>query len=153
MGRKKIYDDFESLLGDLQCHLIDVADEVADEMKNIEVEVINETVYNAYNSSIDRRMEKGGLSDKSNMEEDIDLIKDGVSIGVINTTKGNDEYSYADGYTSGFIADIIEEGHGYGYGLDEYIGAREFQETTQNYIDHTNRIDNVVEKSLNKKGW
>lgn len=154
MARKRIYEEFESLLGDLQYDLIDVAYKVADEMKNIEKEVIEEVVYSAYDPSFyERRMSNGGLSDKANMQEEIDLIQDGVSISVKNITTGNDKYSNAEGYTDGYISDIIEEGSGYGYELDEYIGARPFQETTQSYIDLTDRVDKIVDKMLDKKGW
>ena len=151
---KKDYDDFSSLLSDLQYDLVNtVANEVAEEIKNIETEVIDEVVYNAYDSNIDRRMNNGGLSDKSNMKEKIATVKNGVLIEVMNETKGNSDYSTMDGYTSDFIADIIENSEGYGYGLDDYIPKRPFQEITQNYVDYTDRVDKVVEKSLNKKGW
>lgn len=153
MARKEIYEDFSLLLTDLQFDLIETAYEVAEEIKDIEAEVIDETVYNAYDSNIDRRMDNGGLSDKSNMKEEIVSIKDGVTIEVTNETKGNSNYSTMDGYTSDFIADIIEDSEGYGYGLDDYIPKRPFQEITQNYIDYTDRVDKVVEKSLDKKGW
>ena len=72
-------------------------------------------------------------------------------ITMINTTKGNSNYSNAEGYTEGYISDIIEEGSGYGYDLDDYIGARPFQETTENIIDFTDYIDIVVDESL--KDW
>lgn len=151
---KSIYGDFASLLGDLQYDLIDVAYEVAEEIKDIEVEVINEVVYNQYDPRhYERRMENGGLTDKRNMKEDVNLISDGLDITVINETRGNSDYKNAQGYTSGYIADIIEEGKGYGYDLDSYIGARPFQETTQKVIDYTDRVDKVIENKLIKKRW
>lgn len=154
MARKNVYEDFASLLGELQYDLIDVSYEVAEEIKEIEKEVIEEVVYNAYEPRFyERRQEKGGLSDKANMQEEIDLTKDGLSISVKNVTKGNSEYSKTEGYTDGCISDIIEDGKGYGYDLDDYIGARPFQEVTQEHVDGTDRVDNVIDKMLNKKGW
>ena len=87
------------------------------------------------------------------MEHDIEETVNGFIISVKNITKGNDEYSEAEGYTDGYIADIIEEGKGYGYDLDSVIGARPFTEISQNVIDYTDRIDKIVENELRKKGY
>ena len=147
-------DEFDLLMERLKKELRDITPAIAEEMKNIEQEVINEVVYNAYSPTYyERRYEKGGLSDKENMEHDIEETANGFIISVKNTTKGNDEYSEAEGYTDGYIADIIEEGKGYGYGLDDVIGARPFTEISQNVIDYTDRIDNVINKEFKRKGW
>ena len=147
-------DEFDLLMERLKKELRDITPAIAEEMKNIEQEVINEVVYNAYSPTYyERRYEDGGLSDKENMEHDIEETANGFIISVKNITKGNDEYSEAEGYTDGYIADIIEEGKGYGYGLDDVIGARPFTEISQNVIDYTDRIDNVINKELKRKGW
>ena len=147
-------DEFDLLMEKLKKELRDITPAIAEEMKNIEQEVINEVVYNAYSPTYyERRYEDGGLSDKENMEHDIEETANGFIISVKNITKGNDEYSEAEGYTDGYIADIIEEGKGYGYGLDDIIGARPFTEISQNVIDYTDRIDNVINKEFKRKGW
>ena len=147
-------DEFDLLMERLKEELKDITPAIAEEMKNIEQEVINEVVYNAYSPTYyERRYEDGGLSDKENMEHDIEETANGFIISVKNITKGNDEYSEAEGYTDGYIADIIEEGKGYGYGLDDVIGARPFTEISQNVIDYTDRIDNVINKEFKRKGW
>ena len=147
-------DEFDLLMERLKKELRDFTPAIAEEMKIIEQEVINEVVYNAYSPTYyERRYEDGGLSDKENMEHDIEETANGFIISVKNITKGNDEYSEAEGYTDGYIADIIEEGKGYGYGLDDVIGARPFTEISQNVIDYTDRIDNVINKEFKRKGW
>ena len=147
-------DEFDLLMERLKEELRDITPAIAEEMKNIEQEVINEVVYDAYSPTYyERRYEDGGLGDKENMEHDIEETANGFIISVKNTTKGNDEYSEAEGYTDGYIADIIEEGKGYGYGLDDVIGARPFTEISQNVIDYTDRIDNVINKEFKRKGW
>lgn len=149
------YDDVDDLVKDLENEISkEVALNVAEEMKDIMIEVIDEVVYNQYTPrEYRRRGEIGGLSDKNNIKEDMKVIKNGIEISIENTTKGNDRYSNAYGYTSGEISDIIESGRGYGYGLNEVIGARPFQKTTQDYINYTDRIDKIVENTLTKKGW
>ena len=147
-------DEFNLLMERLKEELRDITPAIAEEMKNIEQEVINEVVYNAYSPTYyERRYEDGGLSDKENMEHDIEETANGFIISVKNITKGNDEYSKAEGYTDGYIADIIEEGKGYGYGLDDVIGARPFTEISQNVIDYTDKIENTIIRELKKRGW
>lgn len=147
-------DEFDLLMEKLKEELKDITPAIAEEMKNIEQEVINEVVYNAYSPTYyKRRYEDGGLGDKENMEHDIEETANGFIISVKNITKGNDEYSEAEGYTDGYIADIIEEGKGYGYDLDSVIGARPFTEISQNVIDYTNKIENTIIRELKKKGW
>ena len=147
-------DEFDLLMEKLKKELRDITSAIAEEMKNIEQEVINEVVYNAYSPTYyERRYEDGGLSDKENMEHDIEETANGFIISVKNITKGNDEYSEAEGYTDGYITDIIEEGKGYGYGLDSVIGARPFTEISQNVIDYTDKIENTIIRELKKKGW
>ena len=147
-------DEFDLLMERLKKELRDITPAIAEEMKNIEQEVINEVVYNAYSPTYyERRYEKGGLSDKENMEHDIEETANGFIVSVKNITKGNDEYSEAEGYTDGYIADIIEEGKGYGYDLDSVIGARPFTEISQNVIDYTDKIENTIIRELKKKGW
>ena len=147
-------DEFDLLMERLKEELRDVAPAIAEEMKNIEQEVINEVVYNAYSPTYyERRYEDGGLSDKKNMKHDIEETANGFNITVKNITKGHEGYYMADGHTDGYIADIIEEGKGYGYGLDDVIGARPFNEVSQEVIDSTNKIENTIIRELKKRGW
>ena len=147
-------DEFDLLMERLKEELKDITPAIAEEMKNIEQEVINEVVYDAYSPTYyERRYEDGGLGDKENMKHDIEETANGFNITVKNITKGHDGYYMADGHTDGYIADIIEEGKGYGYGLDDVIGSRPFTEISQNVIDYTDRIDNVINKEFKRKGW
>ena len=147
-------DEFDLLMERLKKELRDITPAIAEEMKDIEQEIINEVVYDAYSPTYyERRYEDGGLGDKENMEHDIEETANGFIISVKNITKGNDEYSEAEGYTDGYIADIIEEGKGYGYGLDDVIGARPFTEISQNVIDYTDKVENTIIRELKKKGW
>ena len=148
---KGIDDIYNKLLKDIKN---EIAPKIAEEMKNIEQEVIEEVVYNAYTPTYyERRYEDGGLSDKENMKETIVSKENNIEIKVKNVTKGNSEYSDAEGYTAGYIDEIIETGQGYGYDLDSYIGARPFTEISQNVIDYTDRIVKLFEEELRKKGW
>ena len=147
---KGIEEIYNKLVNDIKK---EIAPKIAEEMKNIEQEVIEEVVYNAYNPTYYERRTKGGLSDKENMKETIAFKENNLEIRVENVTKGNAEYSDAEGYTTGYIDEIIETGQGYGYDLDNYIGARPFTEITQNVIDYTDRIDKVIEEELRKKGY
>lgn len=147
-------DEFDKLIEKLRNDLLASIPAIVDEMKEIEREVIEEVVYNQYEPrEYQRRMDEGGLTDKDNMQEVIVNKSNGVDIIVTNITRGNSAYSGAEGYTKGCISDIIEEGNGYGYDLDSYIGARPFNETAQNIINYTDRIDNIIERELKKKGW
>ena len=148
---KGIDDIYNKLLKDIKN---EIAPKIAEEMKNIEQEVIEEVVYNAYTPTYyERRYEDGGLSDKENMKETIVSKENNIEIKVKNVTKGNSEYSDAEGYTTGYIDEIIETGQGYGYDLNYYIGARPFTEVSQNVIDYTDRIVKLFEEELRKKGW
>ena len=147
---KELDDIYNKLLKDIEN---EIAPKIAEEMKNIEQEVIEDVVYNAYNPTYYERRTIGGLGDKENMKETIMSKGNTLEIRVENITKGNSEYSDAEGYTDGYIDEIIETGQGYGYDLDNYIGARPFTEITQNVIDYTDRIDKVIEEELRKKGY
>lgn len=147
---KGIDDIYDKLLNDIKK---EIAPKIAEEMKNIEQEVIEEVVYNAYTPIYYERRTSGGLSDKKNMKETIAFKGNDLEIKVKNVTKGNSEYSDAEGYTDGYIDEIIETGQGYGYDLDSYIGARPFTEISQNVIDYTDRIEKLFEEELKKKGW
>ena len=148
---KKVIDGiYNKLLNDIKN---EIAPKIAEEMKNIEQEVIEEVVYNAYTPIYYQRRTSGGLGDKENMEETIVSKENNIEIKVKNVTKGNSEYSDAEGYTDGYIDEIIETGQGYGYDLDDYIGARPFTEISQNVIDYTDKIVKLFEEELRKKGW
>ena len=148
---KKVIDGiYNKLLNDIKN---EIAPKIAEEMKNIEQEVIEEVVYNAYTPIYYQRRPSGGLGDKENMEETIVSKENNIEIKVKNVTKGNSEYSDAEGYTDGYIDEIIETGQGYGYDLDSYIGARPFTEISQNVIDYTDKIVKLFEEELRKKGW
>ena len=147
---KGIEEIYNKLVNDIKK---EIAPKIAEEMKNIEQEVIEEVVNNAYNPTYYERRTKGGLSDKENMKETIAFKENNLEIRVENVTKGNAEYSDAEGYTTGYIDEIIETGQGYGYDLDSYICARPFTEISQDVIDYTDRIDKIIEEELRKKGY
>lgn len=149
---KNEYDDIDDLYldfeKDIQSKLLP---NVGSKMKEIMKDTIDEVVFNQYIPSYYKRRKTGGLDDEENMKLSFEGINGEYEITMINTTKGNSNYSNAEGYTEGYISDIIEEGSGYGYDLDAYIGARPFQEVTQNIIDFTDYIDTVVDEFL--KDW
>lgn len=126
--------------------------EVREELKEIQQEEIQKVVYNHPIKPIgyDRRGEDDGLMDKENMEVDYINIKNGISLEMINTTTGNNAY---DGYTRGYIDQIIETGDGYWRSAGINGIARPFIEATQDVIDNTDRIEEVIENELKKKGW
>ena len=66
---KKVIDGiYNKLLNDIKN---EIAPKIAEEMKNIEQEVIEEVVYNAYTPIYYERRTSGGLGDKENMKETI----------------------------------------------------------------------------------
>lgn len=149
---KNEFDSIEYLLYQFQKDVVGkTIPKVQNKIKKIHKDVIDEVVFNPYQPEFYMRREQGGLNDEDNMKVDYIQNGDNFEVTLENITKGNKHYSYADGYASGYIADIIEEGVGYGYGLNSKIGARPFIEATQNTIDLTDYIEKEIEDSL--KEW
>lgn len=129
-----------------------VRTEVIEVMKDIQQETIDDVVYNSYSPSYyDRRGDEDGLRDRDNMKVDVMIRGDNMNIEMTNETRGNTSYT---GSTNGYIADIIESGQGYwNSSLDERIGARPFQEETQNRIDSGSEIEKTIENTLKELGY
>ena len=144
----KEYDNIEELCADLLNDIKNVvADEVAKEMKKIEQEVIDKNVYSAFSPKVyERRKDNGGLRSEDNMVTDISITGDVVTIEVANMTIGNERYN---DYWKGEIQPLIESGNYMWNG--NMPPPRPFIDETQNEVDK--RIEEIVEKSLNKLDW
>lgn len=150
--KKNIYDDVDKLLKDIQSDIKDtLLDEVLDEVKKIEIENIECDVY-TYNPQIYVRRSIGGISDPDNI---IGTIYDDMELEVDNVTKFNDGYGTSN---HGFgLPQLINDGdniHGFFYDYPgEFNQPRPFLDNTEKEIDHTNCIDDVLEKGLRKRGY
>lgn len=136
---------FNALLDDIKNS---VSEEVSKEMIKIEQEHIDSQVYNAYTpKEYSRRLDNGGLRSEGNMQSTINRTNDGIEVTVHNSTTGNLLYG---NYWEGEIQNFIEEGI-YMWNCD--CPPRPFIDDTQEEIDNSNRIEEAVERALNKLGW
>ncbi len=144
---KDVYDDIDSLFADLLNDIkTSVAEEIAEQMIEIEQDIIDENVYEAFEPRVyERREERGGLRCKGNMEVKIKPNSDGVSIEVMNKTRGNSEYK---NYHRNYIQPLIEEGR---YIWTRKPPARPFIDDVQKEID--NNAEEMVEEALSKNNW
>ena len=137
---------FNALLDDIKDT---VSEEVSKEMIKIEQEHIDSQVYGAYTpKEYNRRLDNGGLRSEENMQSTINRINDGVEVTVHNSTTGNPQYR---NYWEGEIQNFIEEGIYMWNG--QMPPPRPFIDDTQEEIDNSNRIEEAVERALNKLGW
>lgn len=137
---------FNALLDDIRDS---VSEEVSKEMIKIEQEHIDSQVYNAYTpKEYSRRLDNGGLRSEENMQSTINRTNDGIEITVHNSTTGNLLYK---NYWQGEIQDFIESGVYMWNG--QMPPPRPFIDDTQEEIDNSNRIEEAVERALNKLGW
>lgn len=101
----KIFNDINSLFKHIETQIQDtMTNEVAETIKDNMTESIQETVYNAYAPKYySRRMQNGGLIDKSYME--VTEIPNGISVrDVAPLDNGSSQYA---------LDEIIVEGMGY----------------------------------------
>ena len=136
---------FNALLNDIKDS---VSEEVSKEMIKIEQEHIDSQVYSTYTpKEYSRRLDNGGLRSEGNMQSTISDSKDGIEVTVHNSTTGNSQYR---NYWGSEIQNFIEEGI-YMWNCD--CPPRPFIDDTQEEIDNSNRIEEAVERALNKLGW
>lgn len=136
---------FNALLDDIKDS---VSEEVSKEMIKIEQEHIDSQVYSTYTpKEYSRRLDNGGLRSEGNMKSTISDSKDGIEVTVHNSTTGNSQYR---NYWGSEIQNFIEEGI-YMWNCD--CPPRPFIDDTQEEIDNSNRIEEAVERALNKLGW
>lgn len=146
---KSTYNDIDELFNDLMDDLSgELGKEIGKEMVKIEQEVIDSNVYGAFTpKEYSRRLDNGGLRSEGNMQSTISNSKDGIEVTVHNSTTGNLLYK---NYWQGEIQNFIEEGI-YMWNCD--CPPRPFIDDTQEEIDNSNRIEEAVERALNKLGW
>ncbi len=144
---KDVYDDIDSLFADLLNDIKTlVAEEIAEQMIEVEQDIIDENVYEAFAPRVyERREDEGGLRSKGNMEINIKPNGDGVTIEVMNKTRGNSDYK---NYYRGYIQPLIEEGR---YMWTRRPPARPFIDDVQKEID--NNAEEMVEEALSKNNW
>ena len=148
---KKDYEDVVELYKDLLSDVEKtVAKEISKEIIKIEQETIDKEVYAKFTPKVyQRRYDDGGLRSEANMETWISVEGDSVIIEVENTTTGSPHS--CPNYYRGYIQPLIEEGIYIWNG--EMPPPRPFIDPTQEVIDDTNRIDDVLDRVLKNLGW
>lgn len=141
-----VFDDLESLLEYVEDDIENVMlTEITEEIKDKEVEVIEEVVYGAYDPLYyQRRREQGGLMDKDNMTSYIEKYPDGeIVLFVENDTKVSPATYDSD--RNDDLDIIIENGMG---GNEPYSKPRRFTEETQNRIDREMVLERALKRNL-----
>lgn len=149
---KNSYDEIDDLLSDLKYDIEDtLQDEVLDEVKRIEIKHVEEDVFSVYDPIIYSRRKTGGLDDPDNI---IGTVED-MELTVENITPFNDDYGSSNHGVG--LADLVNDGDNLQGHFYDYLGSfnqpRPFLDNTEEEIERTEQIDNVLEKGLNKRGW
>lgn len=141
--KEKVLDDIESLVDYVMNNFQDVLlTEGAEDVKNKEQDVIEEVVY-GWGDPIfyNRRMEKGGIMDKANMDSYLEVSKNEVTLVVENDTKVSPATYDSD--RNDRLDEIIEYGMG---GDAPYSVPRKFTEETQKRV----KDEQIIEKALRR---
>lgn len=152
MGRKDVYDDVDILLKELKSDIEDtLMDEVLDEVKNIEIEHIEQDVFSVYSPSIYKRRLNDGIDDLDNIIGEVR----GLQLEVDNITEFNDDYGT---YNHGRgLADLVNDGErksGFFYDYHgEFERARPFIDNTIEEIEQTDSVENALAKGLKKRNY
>lgn len=152
MGRKETYDNIDILLKDLKSDIEDtLMDEVLDEVKNIEIEHVEEDVFSVYSPSIYKRRLNDGIDDPDNIVGEVHDMQ----LEVDNITQFNDDYGT---YNHGRgLADLINDGEGRSGFFYDYPGrferARPFIDDTIDEIEQTDSVENALAKGLKKRNY
>ena len=152
MGRKDTYDNTDTLLKDLKSDIEDtLMDEVLDEVKNIEIEHVEEDVFSVYSPSIYKRRSNDGLDDPSNI---IGEVHD-MQLEVDNITEFNDDYGT---YNHGRgLADLINDGEGRSGFFYDYTGRferpRPFIDNSIEEIEQTDSVEKALVKGLKRRNY
>lgn len=144
---KDVYEDLDSLFADLLKDIqTSVAQEIAEQIIDIEQDIIDENVYETFEPRVyERREDGGGLRSRENMDIKIKSNDNGVTVEVTNITKGNSDYK---NYYRGYIQPLIEEGR---YTWTRRPPARPFVDDVQKEIDKN--AEDIVEEALSKNNW
>ena len=152
MGRKDTYDDLDVLLKDLKVDIEDIMmDEVLDEVRNIEIEHVEEDVFSVYSPSIYKRRLNDGLDDPSNI---VGEVRD-LQLKVENVAEFDDGYGT---YNHGRgLADLVNSGEarsGFYYDFDgAFTQPRPFIDNTIEEIEQTDSVENALAKGLKKRNY
>lgn len=150
----KTFKDLDSLWKYAQKEIKDVMkNEVIEAIKDVEQEVIQEVVLDAYEPAYyDRRSEesegKEGLISRENMIPDYVEGKDYIEVNVTNDTRGDTDYP---GSTNDFIDEIIEYGTGYTWTESEIYKSklpRPFTAVTQERIDNSGIVEKIIKNKV-----
>ncbi len=149
---KENYTDIDSLLRDLKSDIEDtLMDEVLDEVREIELQHIEDDVLGVYSPKIYQRRGIGGIDDPDNIVgciEDMQLVVD-------NVARFNDGYGT---YNHGVgLADLINDGSGKNGAFYDYDGEftrpRPFLDNTIEEIEHTDSVEDALAKGLRKRNY
>lgn len=152
---KKIYDDVEDLLKDVQSDIENVlTNEVLETVRDIEMEHVQDDVFSVYSPSIYERRSSSGLDDRENVKGE---VKNGV-LTVRNDTPFNTDYGSKNRGIG--LAYMIEEGgnseHDYEYGFRSieapYSRPRPFISNSIEELDRTDAVEKALKKGLKRHG-
>ena len=143
---KLTFDNLSALSKYLNEAIADALDnEVAEEVKRTESEVIDRVVYQDYAPSMYVRRANGGLGDTSNMEHE---ITDGYLV-VRNLTPPNQDYRH-NRLNSPYIASAVEHGERYDFWSDSY--PRPFTSETAKTLKVSKAHVQALRRGLKRKG-
>lgn len=121
-------------------------------MKDKMQQAIEYEVYAKYTpKSYIRRKENGGLLDKKNMVERIEVNRNKITVYLFNNTLGNDKYKY---HTNDYIDSIIVTGKGYTWKNSEIYKnpiKRDFYKETEKLLND-GELRSTIIKELRQKG-
>lgn len=152
MSKRDVYDDVDKLLNDIKSDIEDtLADEVLDEVRNIELKHVEEDVFSVYNPKIYERRRVGGIDDPDNIIGQVNNME----LEVDNITKFNDGY-FSSNHGVG-LADLINDGDSFGGYFYDYPGEfnqpRPFLDNTIDEIEDTDSVENALERGLRKRKY
>lgn len=152
MSRKSSYDDIDELLDDIRSDIEEtLADEVLEEVKDIELKYIEQDALSAYTPKIYERRTSGGIDDPRNI---VGYVKN-MQLSVDNITEFNSGYGTKHRGTG--LAQLINEGDSFnGYFYDypgEFNQPRPFLDHTILEVEQTDRVENALEKGMRKRKY
>lgn len=152
MSRKSSYDDIDELLNDIRSDIEETLnDEVFEEVREVELEHIEQDVLSTYSPKIYERRGIGGIDDPRNI---VGYVKD-MQLSVDNITQFNTGYGTKKRGTG--LAQLINEGDSFnGYFYDypgEFNQPRPFLDHTILEVEQSNRIENALEKGMRKRKY
>jgi hypothetical protein len=155
---KELFAQIQAQIGDV------LGNEVAEMVKDVEYDTIQEEVYDKYHIGEDgqwtvpfeyeRRGAEGGLRDRENMISNVS--DDGTTLTVTNVTKGKTDPGLE-------LAPLVEYGDDAGYGSyegkrnrdetqDQYLSPRPFTQRTAEKIARENIHVKKLREGLKKRG-